>query len=56
MFKTVFCRFPGIVSEKTTFEEFEEIYEQIHKEWVLSLIYGQISNEKYVPKHLISLL
>ena len=26
------CRFPGIVIEKTTFEEFEEICVQIHKE------------------------
>ena len=24
MFKTIFCRFPGIFNEKTTFEEFED--------------------------------
>ena len=32
MFKTIFFRFPEIVIEKTTFEEFKEICEQIHKE------------------------
>ena len=66
MFKTIFCRFPEIFNEKTTFEEFEEICEQIKykkinikmkkKRMILTLIYRKISNKKYVPKHLISLL
>ena len=30
--QNVFCRFPGILIEKTTFEEQKEIYEQILKE------------------------
>ena len=32
MLTIVFRRFPGIIIEKTTFEEFEEIFEQILKE------------------------
>ena len=32
MLKTIFCRFPGGFNEKTTFEAFEEICEQIHEE------------------------
>jgi len=28
----IFCRFSGIFIKKTTFEEFEEICEQIHRE------------------------
>ena len=32
MLTIVFRRFPGIIIEKTTFEEFEEICEQIHEE------------------------
>ena len=28
----IFCRFPGNFIVKTTFEEFEEICKQIHKE------------------------
>ena len=32
MSTNIFPRFPGIFIEKTTFEEFEEIFEQIRKE------------------------
>ena len=32
LFTHIFCRFTGIFIEKTTFEELEEICEQIHKE------------------------
>ena len=32
MFKPIYFRFHGIYNEKTTFEEFEEISEQISKE------------------------
>ena len=41
MFINILCRFPGIFIEKTTFEEFEEICEQIHKEYEI-----QYNNEK----------
>ena len=33
MFKIICSRFAGIFNEKTTFEEFEEICEQIPKEY-----------------------
>ena len=32
MFITILRRFPGMFNEKTTFEEFEKICEQIYKE------------------------
>ena len=32
LFTNIFWRFPGIFIEKTTFEEYDEICEQIHKE------------------------
>ena len=28
MFKTLFCRFPGIFNKKTTFKEFKEIHKE----------------------------
>jgi len=31
LFTKVFCTFSGIFIEKTTFEEFVEIFEQIHR-------------------------
>ena len=35
MFTNVFRRFLGIFIEKTTFEDFDEIYEQISEEQVI---------------------
>ena len=32
LFTNIFSRFNGIFIEKTTFEEFEEICEQVHKD------------------------
>ena len=45
MFKLIFCRFPGIISEKTTVEEFEEICEQIHKKKENQYNDEKVSNE-----------
>ena len=35
--QTFFCGFPGIFIEKTTFEEFEDICEQIYKEFKIMM-------------------
>jgi len=63
IFKIIFCRFPGIFNENTTFEEIclqiqeqENHYNDEKKKLILTLIYWQISNEKYVFRHLICLL
>ena len=55
MFKITSCRFPRIFNEKTTFEEFKDICEQIseeedyqHNDEKETLNYWQISNEEYV--------
>ena len=53
MFKTIFSRFPGIFIEKTTFEGFEKSAVMKKKQLLLLLIYI-ITNEKYVPEHLIT--
>ena len=51
MFINILCRFPGIFIEKTTFEEFEEICEQIHKEYE-----NQYNDEKQTIDSNIDLL
>ena len=51
MFKPIFCRFPRIFNEMTTFKEFEEICEQIHKEWE-----NQYSDKKEIIDSNIDLL
>ena len=50
MFTNIFCRFPGNFSEKTTFEEFVEIWEQTSLKHVSSLCVhqtGEQSCQKY---------
>ena len=51
MFTKIFCRFPAIFIEKTTFKEFEEIYEQICKQKQI-----QNSDEKEIIDSNIDLL
>ena len=51
MFTQIFCRFPAIFIEKTTFKEFEEIYEQICEEKQI-----QNSDEKEIFDSNIDLL
>ena len=55
MFKTTSCWFPRTFNEKTTFEEFKDICEQISEEGEYqyndekeTLNYWHISNEEYV--------
>ena len=50
MFLNILCQFPGIVIEKTTFEEFEEICEQIHKKYEI-----QFNDEKEIIESNIDL-
>ena len=51
MFTKIFCRFPAIFFEKTTFKEFEEICEQICKKNQI-----QNSDEKEIIDSNIDLL
>jgi len=48
LFTNIFCRIPGIFIEKTTLEEFSEIWEQIRKGYEI-----QFKDEKEIIDSLI---